>query len=139
VVVYDGACGFCVWWVRLALRLARRRTVRFVAFQALRGRFADFGLDEAACRAAVQFVSAGSVTSGAYALNDIAAAIGAGRLVAPFLRFPALMPAENRLYGWVAANRAWISRGLGMRRFARYREPDESIPAAAGSWTAGRR
>jgi predicted DCC family thiol-disulfide oxidoreductase YuxK len=102
--------------VRLALRRARRTGVRFVALRLLGPRCGEFGLDEAACRKALHFAGDGGVSSGARAVNDVAAALGAGWLVSPFRHFPRLLALEESAYAWVAANRTRISCGDRSRR-----------------------
>lgn len=104
VLVFDGDCGFCTTSARAAVRWLHLERVE--PWQRLD--LVALGLDESACRTAVQWVGAdGSVLAAERAI--VAALLHAGglwRLLGKVLGLPVVRPAAGVAYRVVARNRS---------------------------------
>ena len=104
LVVFDGDCGFCTRSIEWGRRRIRRMPTA-VPYQ--RADLATLGLDEEACRTAVQFVAAdGRVTAGERAVASLL--LSAGLPWSPLgwlLALPGIRAVAGVVYRWVARNR----------------------------------
>lgn len=103
-LVFDGRCGFCTRSVQWLKRLDRHDRVEAVPLQAP-GAPASVGATEDQCYQAVQWLGAdGQRRSGAAAVNAALSAALGTRL--PGWLHTATHPVQDRIYGWIAANRS---------------------------------
>lgn len=109
-MVFDGDCAFCSTSVRWAQRRIRRLP-HFVPYQ-----HADldaYGLTEAACRDAVQWVGAdGATAAGHRAVSALLRHGGRGwRVLGVVIDVPGVRLISAALYRWVAAHRHQLPGG----------------------------
>ena len=104
-LVFDGRCGVCTRFVRVAKWLDREQRVTAVPYQKP-GMPASVGLTAEACRKASWVVTPeGHRYRGAEAVNlAMAVALGA-RLPCALYRLPGIKRVQDRAYDWIAANR----------------------------------
>ncbi|HSN31369.1 MAG TPA: lipase maturation factor family protein, partial [Ideonella sp.] len=104
LLIYDGDCAFCTWWVRYWQRLTGA-AVRYAPYQEVAAQYPQIA--PAAFRRAVQYVGAdGRVASGAEAsLRTLAHAPGKGHWLWLYRRLPGFAWVAERAYAAIAAHR----------------------------------
>ena len=104
LLIFDGQCGFCRRWVRYMESWLRKHP-KAVAWQSLT--LSNFGVTEAQCSEAVQFVSrTGKVSSGSDAAAQVLRIAGFPFNIAGLvLLIPGIKWTAQRAYKWVANNR----------------------------------
>jgi predicted DCC family thiol-disulfide oxidoreductase YuxK len=109
VLVFDGDCGFCRWWIA-RWRRATAGKVEYAPYQEAAARFPEIPLE--AFRRSVQLVEPdGRVTSGAEAVfRALAAAPGRGGPLWIYRQAPGAASAAEAFYRLVAANRPAFSK-----------------------------
>ncbi len=120
--IYDGDCGICSAFVRLAEARVRRSgaAVTFVPSAALDDReLARYGLTHERCLAAFQVVDAergANLAEGAAAIRLVLARTGGllGWIARAVSSVPPLRWAERHVYAAIARNRARISVAVGL-------------------------
>jgi predicted DCC family thiol-disulfide oxidoreductase YuxK len=127
-ILYDADCGFCRWSTAVVLAWDRRRALRPVALQDPEADALLGGMSFERKMASWHFVTAhGEVHSGGAAVVPLMGLLpGGGPLGALCARFPG---ATERLYGWVARNRALVARPVSAGAVER---ADRRIRARAG-------
>ena len=109
LLIYDGECGFCVWWVRYWQQLTGA-AVRYAPYQAVGAQFPNIAPQ--AFRRAVQYVAAdGRVASGAEAsLLALAHAPGKAHWLGLYRRLPGFAWLAERSYAAIASRRVLALR-----------------------------
>ncbi|HET9701301.1 MAG TPA: lipase maturation factor family protein [Burkholderiales bacterium] len=104
LLVYDGDCGFCDWWVRYWQQITAER-VSFAPWQQAAPHFPQ--ITEARFRGAIQHVAPdGTVSSGAHAaFLTLAVAPGRGHWLWLYRRLPGFSAASEAAYRLIAAHR----------------------------------
>lgn len=104
LLVYDGDCGFCDWWVRYWQQLTAGR-VRFAPWQQAAPHFPQ--ITEARFRGAIQHVApGGAVSSGAHAaFLTLSRAPGRGHWLWLYRQLPGFSAASEAAYRLIAAHR----------------------------------
>lgn len=107
IVLYDGACRFCVAASQRMAGVAPRGAVERRDFRAP-GALDDLpGLDATACEEALHLVTAdGRVAAGAEAVARLVAMRPLGRVVAALYFVPGLRQVADAAYRWIARRRA---------------------------------
>ncbi|MFZ9482024.1 MAG: thiol-disulfide oxidoreductase DCC family protein [Ilumatobacteraceae bacterium] len=104
LIVFDGDCGFCTRSIEWGRRWIRRLPTA-VPYQ--RTDLASLGLDEVACRTAVQFVDAeGRIAAGERAVSALLRS--AGLPWSPLgwiIGLPGVRSLAGIIYRWIARNR----------------------------------
>lgn len=119
-LLFDGECGICSWLALRARRIDRCARFEVVPYQLVPERdLAAWGLDHRSCARRLQLLSgapprprrrAGAFAVNAFLWNRFPWNVG----VALLYLCPPLLLLEVLGYELVAANRAWISRRLGL-------------------------
>ena len=123
ILIWDGDCGFCELSVRVIERAAGDR-IRTIAYQ--RTRLSDYGLTEADCREAAQWIDAAGRASGAEAIaHALLLARLPWRAVGALLLTPPVRPVARVTYRAIARSRTRISRFVGARA-CRVENPSET-------------
>src|ERR1700691_3698935 len=109
LLIYDGDCGFCIYWVRYWQRLTGDR-VTYAPYQQVAAQFPE--IPRAAFQRAVQYVAPdGKIASGAEAaLLTLSHASGKGFWLTLYRRLPAFAAIAERMYAFVAAHRGALYR-----------------------------
>jgi lipase maturation factor 1 len=109
LLIYDGDCGFCIYWVRYWQRLTGDR-VTYAPYQEVAAQFPE--ISPAAFQRAVQYVAPdGKIASGAEAaLLTVSHASGKGFWLTLYRRLPAFAAIAERTYAFVAAHRGALYR-----------------------------
>ena len=104
VLIYDGDCGFCIYWARYWQRLTGD-AVRYAAYQEVAGNYPDIPLD--AFRRAVQYITVeGRVASAAEAsLLTLAHAPGKGAWLWLYRHLPGFAIVAELAYAFLARHR----------------------------------
>lgn len=109
LLLYDGSCGFCSWWVQQILRRDRRRVFRFAALASDPGRtvLAAAGLPEDYADSIVLRRADGRVFTRSTAALRAAIELGwPWRALAAFLLVPP--PVRDAIYDFIARRRTAI-------------------------------
>lgn len=108
-MVYDGACGFCRYWIRVWARLTGPR-VEYIASQDLGGRFPE--IPPSAYDRAVQLIEPdGRVYAAAHAvLRALQEAPGYRLGYRLYCRVPPMAWLAERIYALIATHRQEASR-----------------------------
>ncbi len=125
LLVFDGACGFCTWFIGRLAQHPSTVSWGFTPFQNVSDReLEQLGMSRSACRVAVHVVDErGRVLRGALAINAVLERRRAMRVLVRIVRaIRPLLELEVRAYTFVASNRVAISRLLGTARCAMYEE-----------------
>jgi predicted DCC family thiol-disulfide oxidoreductase YuxK len=109
LLIYDGNCGFCLYWVRYWQKLTGTR-VTYAPYQEVGDRYPE--IPEAAFQRAVQYVAPdGKIASGAEAaLLTLSHARGKGFWMTLYRRVPGFAEIAEGIYAVVAANRSAFYR-----------------------------
>ncbi|HYL59707.1 MAG TPA: lipase maturation factor family protein [Candidatus Acidoferrales bacterium] len=109
LLIYDGDCQFCIYWMRYWQRLTGER-VNYAPYQDVAAQFPEIPL--ASFKRAVQYVSVdGKIASGAEAvLLTLSHASGKGFGLTLYRRLPAFAAIADRLYSLVATHRSAFYR-----------------------------
>jgi lipase maturation factor 1 len=121
LLIYDGDCGFCIYWVRYWQRLTGDR-VTYAPYQEVSAQFPEIPL--AAFQRAVQYIAPdGKIASGAEAaLLTLSHASGKGLWLTLYRRLSAFAAIAEGMYAFVAAHRAALYRPC-LRLWGRGYEP----------------
>lgn len=112
VLLFDGGCGFCRTWVNRLARWDRRGRIRLVPSQSRTSVEGLPHIDDAALDQAMHFVTPdGRVYRGARALPAMLRYLRGGALLRPLLFLPGVLPAADRIYDRIAANRHRLGCG----------------------------
>ena len=107
-LVYDGDCGFCSSWARVAQRIAPAVDVRPYQHSDLDA----LGVTAEECAAALRWVGAGGPAAGAMAVARLlVVAGGLWGLLGRLLLLPGIRTAAALVYRGVAANRYRLPGG----------------------------
>ena len=109
LLIYDGDCGFCIYWVRYWQRLTGDR-VAYAPYQEVAAQFPEIPV--AAFQRAVQYVGPdGKIASGAEAaLLTLSHADGKGFWLMLYRHVPGFAAIAERMYAFVASHRAALYR-----------------------------
>ena len=109
LLIYDGDCGFCIYWVRYWQRLTGDR-VAYAPYQEVAAQFPEIPV--AAFQRAVQYVAPdGKIASGAEAaLLTLSHADGKGFWLTLYRHVPGFAAIAERMYAFVASHRAALYR-----------------------------
>lgn len=112
VLIFDGDCAFCTQTANFVRRLNTHGRMEVMPWQTA-GLLARFGLTEAQCQTAVQFVDEqGKIFSGAGAANQTLKRLGgAWRVASGLYALPGFHQLEDAAYAWVARNRYRLPGG----------------------------
>lgn len=105
VLVYDGDCGFCKFWVRYWQKLTGER-VRYGPYQELAAHYPQVPVEE--FRRASQYIAADGVRAGAAQASflTLSHAPGKGFWLALYRRLPGFAPLTELAYRLIAAHRS---------------------------------
>ncbi|MGA7871335.1 MAG: lipase maturation factor family protein [Candidatus Binatus sp.] len=105
LLIYDGDCGFCLYWVRYWQRLTGHR-VTYAPYQEVAAQFPEIPV--AAFQRAVQYVAPdGKIASGAEAvLLTLRHASGKGFWLTLYRHVPGFAAVAERMYAFAAAYRS---------------------------------
>ena len=107
-LLFDGECGFCSTWARLAKRIAPTVDVRPYQQTDL----AAYDVTAQACATAVHWAGSGGVASGAMAVARLLVVAGGGwRVLGRILLLPGVRNVAAVVYRAVAANRYRLPGG----------------------------
>jgi predicted DCC family thiol-disulfide oxidoreductase YuxK len=109
LLIYDGDCGFCIYWVRYWQRLTGDR-VTYAPYQEVAAQYPEIPL--AAFQRAVQYIAPdGKIASAAEAaLLTLSHANGKGFWLTLYRRFPGFAAIAERTYAFVASHRSALYR-----------------------------
>jgi predicted DCC family thiol-disulfide oxidoreductase YuxK len=109
LLIYDGDCGFCIYWVRYWQRLTGDR-VAYAPYQEVAAQFPEIPV--AAFQRAVHYVAPdGKIASGAEAaLLTLSHADGKGFWLMLYRHVPGFAAIAERMYSLVASHRAPLYR-----------------------------
>jgi len=109
LLIYDGDCGFCIYWVRNWNKKTGDR-VTYAPYQEIAAQFPEIPV--AAFRRAVQYVAPdGEIASGAEAaLLTLSHASGNGFWLTLYRRLPGFAALAEDIYAFVASNRSAFYR-----------------------------
>jgi predicted DCC family thiol-disulfide oxidoreductase YuxK len=109
LLIYDGDCGFCLYWVRYWRRLTGDR-VTYAPYQQVAAQFPEIPV--ASFQRAIQYVAVdGKIASGAEAaLVTLSHASGKGFWLTLYRHVPGFAALAEGMYAFVAANRAALYR-----------------------------
>jgi predicted DCC family thiol-disulfide oxidoreductase YuxK len=109
LLIYDGDCGFCIYWVRYWQKLTGDR-VAYAPYQEVAGQFPEIPV--AAFQRAVQYIAPdGKIASGAEAaLLALSHASGKGFWLKLYRRVPGFAAIAEAMYAFVASHRAALYR-----------------------------
>jgi len=105
VLVYDGDCGFCIFWVRYWQKLTGDR-VRYGPYQQLAAHYPQVPLEE--FRRASQYIAAGGQRAGAAQASFLTLSHAPGKAfwLALYRRLPGFAPLTELAYRFIAAHRS---------------------------------
>lgn len=122
VLVYDGDCGFCVWWIRYWRRLTGE-AVDYRSFQAAAGDYTDIPIED--FRASIQLIDeSGARVSGARAAFTIASYAGRGFWLWLYRWLPGFAWLCERAYTFTSRHRN-AAFALARLCWGRERYPDD--------------
>jgi len=109
LLIYDGDCGFCIYWVRYWNKLTGDR-VTYAPYQQVGAEYPEIPV--AAFQRAVQYVApGGKIASGAEAaLLTLSHASGKGFWLVLYRHLPGFAPLAERIYAIVASHRSAFYR-----------------------------
>ena len=108
-LVFDGDCSFCSSSARVLERITGSK-VSILPYQRID--LTQFGLTEAECELAVQFVSFTKKSSGHLAIADaLIASKNLWSVAGVVLKLPVITSAGFLVYGWVSKNRHRLPGG----------------------------
>ena len=109
LLIYDGDCGFCIYWVRYWQRLTGNRVI-YAPYQEVAVQYPEIPL--AAFQRAVQYIAPdGKIASGAEAaLLTLSHARGKSFWLTLYRRLPGFAAIAERLYAFVALRRSAFYR-----------------------------
>jgi len=109
LLIYDGDCGFCVYWVRYWQRLTGDR-VTYAPYQEVAAQYPEIPL--AAFQRAVQYIAPdGKIASGAEAaFLTLSHANGKGFWLTLYRHLPSFAAIAERMYAIVASHRSALYR-----------------------------
>src|SRR6202030_2706216 len=109
LLIYDGDCGFCIYWVRYWQKLTGDR-VAYAPYQEVAAQFPEIPV--AAFQRAVQYIAPdGKIASGAEAaLLALSHASGKGFWLALYRHLPGFAGFAEVIYAFVASHRAAFYR-----------------------------
>src|ERR1019366_124557 len=109
LLIYDGDCGFCIYWVRYWQRLTGHR-VTYAPYQEVAAQYPEIPL--AAFQRAVQYIGPdGKIASGAEAaFLTLSHAGGNGFWLTLYRHLPGFAALAERTYAFVASHRAVFYR-----------------------------
>ena len=109
LLIYDGDCGFCIYWLRYWQRLTGDR-VTYAPYQEVAAQYPEIPL--AAFQRAVQYVAPdGKIASGAEAaLLVLSHANGKGFWLTLYRRLPGFAAIAEHTYAFVASHRSALYR-----------------------------
>jgi predicted DCC family thiol-disulfide oxidoreductase YuxK len=109
LLIYDGDCGFCKYWVRYWQRLTGDR-VAYAPYQEVAAQFPE--IPEAAFQRAVYYIAPdGEIASGAEAaLLTLSHASGKGFWLTLYRHVPGFAAVAEAMYAFVASHRAALYR-----------------------------
>jgi predicted DCC family thiol-disulfide oxidoreductase YuxK len=109
LLIYDGDCGFCIYWVRYWQRFTGDR-VAYAPYQEVAAQFPEIPV--AAFQRAVQYVAPdGRIASGAEAaLLTLSHVDGKGFWLTLYRHVPGFAAISERMYAFVASHRAALYR-----------------------------
>ena len=127
VVVYDGACTRCRWWVERVGALDPAGRLRAMPLQDARAVRVTGRSTEQLVREVHLVHPDGGVVCGAEAVRDVLRYLRGGKVVAWLFTFPGVSWVAARAYGWVARRRVTRAtpgtgnltdkRNAGVRRY----------------------
>ncbi len=109
LLIYDGDCGFCIYWARYWQRLTGH-LVTYAPYQEVAAQYPEIPLAD--FQRAVQYVAPdGKLASGAEAsFLALSHASGKGFWLALYRHVPGFAPIADRVYAFVAAHRSALYR-----------------------------
>jgi predicted DCC family thiol-disulfide oxidoreductase YuxK len=109
LLIYDGDCGFCIYWLRYWQRLTGDR-VTYAPYQEVAAQYPEIPLT--AFQRAVQYIAPdGEIASGAEAaLLVLSHANGKGFWLTLYRRLPGFAAIAERTYAFVASHRSALYR-----------------------------
>jgi predicted DCC family thiol-disulfide oxidoreductase YuxK len=109
LLIYDGDCGFCIYWARYWQRLTGQR-VTYAPYQEVAAQYPKIPL--AAFQRAVQYIAPdGKIASGAEAaFLALSHASGKGLWLTLYRHLPGFAAIAERLYAFVASHRSALYR-----------------------------
>ena len=124
VLVYDGDCGFCVWWIRYWRRLTGE-AVDYRSYQSAADDYLDISVEE--FRASIQLIDeTGTRTSGARAAFTIASYAGRGFLLWLYRWLPGFAWLCEHAYTYTSTHRDAAFR-LARLCWGKERYPDDYV------------
>jgi lipase maturation factor 1 len=104
LLIYDGDCGFCIYWVRYWQRLTGHR-VTYAPYQEVAGQYPEIPLT--AFQGAIQYVAPdGNIASGAEAaFLTLSHASGKAFWLTLYQRLPGFAAIAQRTYAVIASHR----------------------------------
>jgi predicted DCC family thiol-disulfide oxidoreductase YuxK len=108
-LIFDGDCSFCSSSARVLEKITRKK-VNVTPYQ--RVDLTQFGLTNAECEQAVQFVSSSKKSSGHLAIADaLIASRNLWSIAGLIMKLPVITSAGFLIYGWVSNNRHKLPGG----------------------------
>ena len=109
LLIYDGDCGFCIYWVRYWRKLTGDR-VTYAPYQEVAAQYPEIPV--AAFQGAVQYIAPdGKIASGAEAaLLTLSHASGKSFWLTLYRRFPGFAAIAELIYAYVASHRSAFYR-----------------------------
>lgn len=109
LLVYDGDCGFCRFWVDYGQKLTKDQ-IDYAPFQEVAGNFPEITRER--FQQSVQLIQpSGSVTSAAEAVFRVLSYVrGYGWLLWLYQHLPGFAPVSERTYRFVAGHRPFLDR-----------------------------
>jgi len=109
LLIYDGDCGFCVYWVRYWRKLTGNR-VTYAPYQEVAAQYPEIPV--AAFQGAVQYIAPdGKIASGAEAaLLTLSHASGKSFWLTLYRRFPGFAAIAELIYAYIASHRSAFYR-----------------------------
>lgn len=105
VILFDGVCNFCNFWVKAILRLDRRAVFRFASLQSEAAQSLLGGIDtQRPLPDSILLLEQGRIYSRSTAVLRILNRLGGPWKIAYALIFIP-RPVRDAVYGWIAANR----------------------------------
>jgi len=113
LLIYDGDCSFCRYWVDCGRRITRD-SVTYAPYQEVAAQFPQIPIER--FRAAAQFVDRdGTISSGAEAIfRALSYTPGWQWLLWLYTHLRLFAGVSERIYLWVARHRNGLSRLLGL-------------------------
>ena len=113
LLIYDGDCSFCRYWVDYGRRLTRD-SVAYAPYQEVAAQFPQIPIER--FRLAAQFVDPdGTISSGAAAIYSVLSYARGGKwLLWLYTHLRLFAGVSERIYLWVARHRNGLSRLMGL-------------------------